>query len=211
VNTNSQKVDDRSRNEAFPCLETERLILRQITARDTSAVFRLFSNPKVARYLDFPILKTMDEAREIVDWCDAIWREGSGMRWGITKKGNEALIGTCGFHNWAHRDFRADIGYDLLPEYWGQGLMREALSRMIRYGFDALALHRLQGMVHPSNARSRGLLKRLGFTREGTLHEWRFYRGQFWDEICYSLLGEAWHSKESSSSSFASYQSRDCC
>jgi len=184
--------DDASLDGQFPRLETERLILRHITSQDAKAIFRLFSNQKVARYLDFPALKTMGEARNVVDWCDEIWREGTGMRWGITRQGNETLIGTCGFHNWAPHDSRADIGYDLLPEYWGQGLMREAVSRMIRYGIDELSLHRLQAMVHPENVRSRGLLERLGFTQEGTLREWRAYRGQFWDEICYSLLEQEW-------------------
>jgi len=200
VNTKSHKVDDGSRNGAFPRLETERLILRQITSRDTAAVFRLFSNRKVARYLDFPVLETMDQAREIVDWCDAIWQDGSGMRWGITKKGDRELIGTCGFHNWARRNYRADIGYDLLPAYWGRGLMREAVTRVIRYGTDQMALHRVQAMVHPENVRSQGLLERLGFTREGMLREWRFYRGEFWDEICYSLLEDECDSSATRSS-----------
>lgn len=192
MNSNDHRADDPGRNGAFPGLETERLILRQITARDAGTVFRLFSNQKVSRYLDFPSLETMDEARKIVDWCDMIWREGSGMRWGIAEKAHEELIGTCGFHNRAQRDFRADIGYDLLPEHWGRGLMREALSKMIQYAFDEMALHRLQAMVHPKNVRSRALLERLGFTKEGTLREWRFYRGQFWDEMCYSLLEQEW-------------------
>lgn len=211
MSTNRHRVDDGSPDRAFPHLETERLILQRITVRDTGAVLRLFSNQQVARYLDFPALETVEEARKIVDWCDKIWREGTGMRWGITEKDHQELIGTCGFHNWAQRDFRTDIGYDLLPAYWGQGLMREALSKVIQYAFDDTALHRLQAMVHPENVRSQALLERLGFTREGMLREWRFYRGQFWDEVCYSLLDEEWHSKGSSSTSSSSCGRRPGC
>ena len=181
-------MDSARQRLPFPRLETERLILRRITEDDTEAVFRLFSNRTVARYLDFPVLKRVKEAEEIVAWCEEIWEERTGLRWGLERKGGDGLIGTCGFHNWAHRDFRADVGYDLLPAYWGQGLMRETLTRVIRYGVEEMALHRIQAMVDPANERSQGLLERLGFTRERMLREWRYYRGEFWDEVCYSLL-----------------------
>jgi ribosomal-protein-alanine N-acetyltransferase len=182
------RTADAKPNTGFPRLETERLILRQITADDTEAIFRLFSDGKVVRYLDFPALKQRGEAKAIVAWCNMIWREGSGLRWGIVRKGEESIIGTCGFHNWVQRDFRADIGYDLAPRYWGAGLMRETLASVIEYGSDEMGLHRMQAMADPRNERSQQLLKRLGFTREGTLHEWRFYKGSFWTEMCYSLL-----------------------
>ncbi len=181
-------MDRAEQNTPFPRLETERLILRRITPDDTDEVFRLFSNRTVARYLDFPVLKRVEGAKEIVAWCQKIWEERTGLRFGLERKGDDGLVGTCGFHNWAHRDFRADIGYDLLPTCWGRGLMREALTRVIHYGVEEMALHRIQAMVNPANERSQRLLERLGFTREGTLREWRFYRGEFWDEVCYSLL-----------------------
>lgn len=184
----SHPVDDANPRAEFPRLETERLTLRRITGDDTEAIFHLFSDRKVVRYLDFPALKQPREAKTIVAWCDEIWREGSGLRWGILRKGGEQIIGTCGFHNWVQRDFRADIGYDLAPRYWGTGLMRETLTEVIKYGFEEMRLHRVQAMVDPRNERSQRLLERLGFTREGTLHEWRFYKGSFWTEICYSLL-----------------------
>jgi ribosomal-protein-alanine N-acetyltransferase len=66
--------------------------------------------------------------------------------------------------------------------------MREALTAVLRHGFQVMELHRIQAMVDPRNNRSQRLLERLGFAREGVLREWRFYKGQFWDEICYALL-----------------------
>lgn len=142
----------------------------------------------MAQHLDFPTLRRREEAEEIVAWCETIWQEERGLRWGVTRRGDRTVIGTCGFHNWVHGDHRADVGYDLLPAYWGQGLMREALTAVLRHGFQVMELHRIQAMVDPRNNRSQRLLERLGFTREGVLREWRFYKGEFWDEICYALL-----------------------
>jgi ribosomal-protein-alanine N-acetyltransferase len=70
--------------------------------------------------------------------------------------------------------------------------MREALDAVLTYGFGKMGLNRVQAMVHPDNARSIHLLGRLGFTCEGVLRDWRFYKGRFWDEACFSLLRHEW-------------------
>jgi len=185
-------VDRESPRVEFPHLQTERLVLQQITPEDTEALFRLFASEEVARYLDFVALKQIEEAEEIVAWCKAIWEQGKGIRWGIVGKDGGELMGTCGYHNWARGEFRAEIGYDLMPRFWGQGLMKEALVAMLEYGFAEMDLHRVQAMVAPMNERSQRLLNRLGFVREGILRGWRFYKGKFWDEVCYSLLRHEW-------------------
>ena len=188
-------------SQSFPTLETPRLELRQITSSDAHAILQLFGDEAVVRYMDIAPLATLGEAQEIVDWADTLFAHGRGIRWGIVRKGEATFIGTCGYHNWDHTSRRAEVGYDLAPARWGKGLMREALDAILPYGFEKMGLNRVQAMVHPDNARSIHLLQRLGFTQEGVLRDWRFYKGQFWDEACFSLLRREWATRPGSGAS----------
>ncbi len=79
-----------------------------------------------------------------------------------------------GFH-------RAETGYELNRAFWRQGMMTEAMSAIITYAFTDI------------NERSKGLLRKLGFTHEGTLRLRFYFRGRFWDEHYFGLLKDEWH------------------
>lgn len=172
----------------FPRLVTRRLVLRRITAQDAPALLDIFGDERVAQFLDGPTLTGLAEAQEIVDWAAEVFRQGHGLRWGITRHDDPRPIGTCGYHRWSAVDARAEIGFDLAPAYWRQGIMTEALRRVLAYGFADMQLNRVQAHVLPSNAASLGLLDSLGFQREGVLRQYRFYRGRYNDEVVLSLL-----------------------
>lgn len=152
--------DARAEMFDFPQLETERLVLRVLTADDAAAVHRHFSDEAVTRHMDIDVCASVAEARAII----AFHVEDSGCRWGLFEKPNGALVGTCGYHCWRRgRRPSAEIGFDLGRSHWGRGLMQEALRSVIRFGFAAMALHRIDAEVEPGNARSIALLRRLGF------------------------------------------------
>jgi len=102
------------------------------------------------------------------------------------------MIGDLGYNAFWTRDHRAEIGYQLSPEYWRRGLMTGALSRIIDYGFDHLALNKIEATVNVNNDRSSGLLRKLGFQQEGTLRDYRNRRGVFGDALFFGLLRREW-------------------
>ena len=156
-------ADDETRR----VLRTDRLVLRPMAADDVDFVFDHFSNPHVHRYLvDSPPVTTRSDARSIVE--DYTGPAGaSHMRWVITDATSGAPIGTSGFHLWSRAHHRAEVGYDLAPGSWGQGVMSEALRAVLDHGFERLLLHRVVAYIHPDNAASLRLAERLGFVREG--------------------------------------------
>jgi len=172
----------------FPVLETPRLILRPLTFADLDFVFRHFSDPAVTQYmLDEPPLADLAQARELIKF----YQDPAGNpynRWGLERKEDGALIGTCGYHNWQRRYFRAEVGYDLSPAYWGQGYMSEALRTAFQHGFTQMQLHRIEALVYPQNVRSLRLLQKLGFQQEGLLRDYFCLDGQFYDHALLSLL-----------------------
>jgi [ribosomal protein S5]-alanine N-acetyltransferase len=77
------------------------------------------------------------------------------------------LIGTCGFCRWDKQHHHAEVGYDLCPDYWGQGLMTEAIQALIRFDSEEMDLNRIEATAHTENERSQRVLLKLGFQKEG--------------------------------------------
>ncbi len=172
----------------FPSLETDRLLLRPLADQDLEFVYRHFSDPEVTRYLlDEEPVRTLQQAREIIDFY-AEPSSKSYNRWIILRKSDELPIGTCGYHKWAKRHFRAEIGYDLSPAAWGQGYMHEALRAALRHGIEGMGLNRIDALVYTENDRSIRLLQKLGFQNEGLLRDYFYLNGKFYDHYLYSLL-----------------------
>ena len=175
----------------FPQLETDRLILREMTLGDVEFYFRHSNNEKVVEGSCFPGPKTLEAAKEELElYCIRPFKDDKGIRWGIVRKGNEELIGTCGYYYWNKTSRRADIGYDLDPAHWGEGIMTEALSAALRYGFEEMGLNRVQAVIDSENVKSIKLVERLGFKKEGVLRQNSYFRGRFRDEVCFSILKE---------------------
>ncbi len=178
--------------DAFPAITTERLVLRDFTETDIDFVYRHFSDPEVCRYLlDEPPLTDLSQAKILLDFLQN--SEGKNYnRWAIELKSSGQVIGTCGYHHWQKDYFRAEIGYDLAPDYWGQGYMSEALAAAIDNGFERMNLHRIDALVYPENLRSVHLLQKLGFQIEGTLRDYFYQDGKYYDHYILSLLKPEW-------------------
>ncbi len=176
----------------FPDLETERLILRQLKPADAEFIYGHFSDPAVTQFLmDEPPLSEPAQAQEIIEF----YQDPEGKtynRWGIVRKQDNQLIGTCGYHKWDRRFFRAEIGYDLSPSSWGQGYMTEALYAVIENGFGRMGLNRIGALVYTENVRSIKLLQKLGFQKEGVLRDYFYLAGQFYDHCLLALLRREW-------------------
>lgn len=173
----------------FPRLETDRFVLREITQDDAGSLFEIFSNPDVIEYWSHPPYESIDQARDLIERIRAGVASGEGVEWGITPRDDERrLLGKCGFHRWHKRHYRAEIGYSLGRSSWGQGIMKEALPRILSFGFKAMRLHSIEAQVDPGNARSIRTLERLGFVKEGHFKENFFVGGRFFDTLVFSLI-----------------------
>jgi [ribosomal protein S5]-alanine N-acetyltransferase len=180
-------------NQNFPELETERLILRQITLDDTEALFRHWSDDEVTKYMNIESFQSPKQAEDMIKLLNELFEQKEAIRWGIVKKEDNRLIGTCGYNSWLKEQaFRGEIGYELGRAYWRQGFMQEALRAIISYGFEAMDLNRIEALVMLEACRSMNLLLKLGFQKEGILREHGYWKGQFWDEYCLSLLKRDW-------------------
>ena len=170
----------------FPEIETERLLLREIMPEDAPAIYRLFSDPLVTRYYDLEPYTNIEQAEELIDFFDESFELERAIRWGIERKEDGALMGTCGYV-WL-RVHRGEIGYDLHSDFWRQGYMSEALDAILEWGFNELGINRIEALTMLDNVASGSLLRTLGFHEEGILREQDFFKDQFHDMRLFALL-----------------------
>lgn len=176
---------------AFPTLETANLRLREIVPADAEAIFRVFADEEVTRYYDLEAFDNLDQARSHIGRQATRYQRGELIRWGICQRANDVVIGSVGVGIYAS-SAQGGLGYELARPYWRRGIMSEALTMVIRFSFRTLNLNRLQALVMPGNEASAGLVRKLGFTQEGLLREYAFFKGRYQDLYCFSLLRREW-------------------
>lgn len=175
--------------QSFPVLQTERLVLREIVAADAPALFEIHGDPDLMRWFGADPLKDVEAAAGLVN-VFAAWRAlaNPGVRWALQIKGTDSLIGTCGLFGWNRNWRKCTLGYELGRGAHGQGLMQEALTSALGWGFENMELNRIEAQVHPSNSASLKSIRRMGFTEEGCLREVGYWGGKFHDLLQFSLL-----------------------
>jgi ribosomal-protein-alanine N-acetyltransferase len=171
----------------FPTLETERLILRQLEASDAQDAFLFMSDEENTRYYDPAPMTQLEQAEKSIERHRRRFAQREALRWGITLKGENRVIGNGGYA-WDADNQLAVLSYILAKRYWNQGIMTEALTAMIQFGFEHIHLHRIEAQVAYPNLASARLLEKLGFQEEGRLRDRQYVDNQFVDERIFALI-----------------------
>lgn len=172
----------------FPTLTTERLILRAHTDDDADIVSKIWSGEEMMRYISMDPLDTPEKALGLLGWFRGNYESQEGVQWGYVLKETGALIGSGGFYHWERDDRKLDIGYHVLPQYWGKGYATEAARAVCKWCFDALDVHRIQADCTDGNIGSESVMLKLGFKFEGLWRESCWEHGRFVDIKQFGLL-----------------------
>lgn len=172
----------------FPTLTTARMLLRELSPADAAVLHEYWSDKAVTEFMVLNAFANIATTARMIELLAGLAGAGAGVRWAVALRDGGRVIGTCGFHNLKAEHSRAEIGYELGKEYWGRGLMSEALRAILRHGYEVMNFNRIEAFVNVGNARSVQLLERLGFRLDGTLREYEYARGRFVDQHCFSLL-----------------------
>ena len=177
---------------SFPVLATNRLRLDQLSTEDSNSLFELFSDDAVVEYYDLEAFNEPSQAKKLIEFFNARFKDHSGIRWAIRLKETNKLIGTCGFNTWSPKMKNAVIGYDLLPKFWGKGYTTEAVHRIIESAFlgelPCGQLNRIQADTVPGNSASESILLKVGFKEEGIRRQSGYWKNQFHDLKCFGLI-----------------------
>lgn len=159
----------------LPLLQTERLILREIQQDDTAEMFRILTDPEVTRQTTLTAWQrdAIDrmQRRLLPGISTSQHHRGARAIWAVTLKGDDTLIGRCGFDEWISSQHYAELGYWLAGEYWGQGIMTEAVAAVVHWAFTQADVHQITAWVLGNNPASVRVLVKNGFQFGGTLRQ----------------------------------------
>ncbi|HET7017624.1 MAG TPA: GNAT family protein [Streptosporangiaceae bacterium] len=173
-------------------LRTERLVLRQITETDGPGLFDIFNDDQVTAHYAWDTFTSIEQGHELAQRTARAFRERESLRWGLVPHGSERIVGSVGYTRWNTENRFAILGYDLARPYWQRGLMTEAVTAVLRLGFEQMDLNRVEALVMAGNVASITLLSRLGFSHEGELRSRALHRGEFRDVWTFGLLRAEW-------------------
>lgn len=171
----------------FPTIKTNRLLLRQFVDSDLVNVYKGLSDPEIIKYYGVSY-KTMEDTKEQMRFFADLEKDGTGIWWTICDLANKTIYGAGGLNSLSKEHQKAEIGFWLLKEHWGQGIMTEVMPLICRYGFDSLGLHRIEGLVESDNENCKNAMKKLDFKHEGTMRYSEIKQGKFISLDIYSKL-----------------------
>ena len=147
----------------FPILSTEHFILRQLTPEDENEIFILRSDERILKYLDRSPAKSIEEAKQFIEKVNNGIKENGSIYWVVSYKNETKLVGTICLWNISKDQTKADIGFELLPDFQEKGIMQEVIPTVIDYGFNTMKLITIEGEVDPNNIKSIKLMEKFGF------------------------------------------------
>ncbi|MDG1476406.1 MAG: GNAT family N-acetyltransferase [Vicingaceae bacterium] len=142
-------------------IETERLLLREITIDDKEEMFRLHSNSIVQKYTGEALVESVEKMEEIIQTRIINYEKYGYGRWATFLKDGMQFIGWSGLAYLPEFD-EIDIGYRFLPKYWGKGYATEASQAILEYGFDKLELRRIIAIAMKENIASTRVMEKIG-------------------------------------------------
>lgn len=176
-------------------IEGERVWLREFDIADAPAVQRWTGDPEVVQYV--PLGPTDDAgARSYVAGLvsEATAAERDNYTLAVIERKTNDLVGAVALTIDSQRHRRAELGYLLRRDRWGQGLASEASRLVVDFGFEDLGVHRVWAVCDPRNAASVGVLRKLGMQREGLLRDDLLIAGEWRDSELYAVLAGDWES-----------------
>ena len=147
----------------FPVLYTERLVLRAATPEDAVALSVIRSDARVNRFLERKAEMTLEEAENRIRKIAAETLANECIEWIIQFKEHPQMLGSICYWNIAPQADKAEMGYEMHPDYYGKGIMNEAMQRVIEYGFSEMKLKTIEALPVKENIKSIQLLERNHF------------------------------------------------
>ena len=174
-------------------ISTARLLLRPLRESDAGAMLGICSDHRVMRYWSTKPWESIEQAHAMIDRNLKAMAAGSNLTLGLERTQDGALIGTCTLFAISQECRRAEVGYIMASQAWGNAYMDEALRALLNFGFNELKLNRVEADVDPRNEASAKSLQRLGFVKEGYLRERWIVGNEVSDTVLYGLLHRDWH------------------
>ncbi len=168
-------------------LETQRCILRSITDNDLERIYSGLSHPDVIRYYGVSY-DSLEATQTQMAWFKGLENNLTGKWWTLWSKDQQHFYGAAGLNDVDSTHKKGEVGFWLLPDYWGKELLKEVLPVVCQYGFETFGLNRIEGFVDNQNTKCKKALAKLNFNYEGTMINCEIKDGEFISIDIYALF-----------------------
>lgn len=176
--------------EKFPQLMSEHYLLQNITHIEPLKLLELYSHPDVIRYIDMPPLQTLKDAEKYLLNATEYFNMQQKVIWAVCTKEHNNLLGVIRLYGINKEHHFANIGFELNRNYWGKGIISESLQTVLNFLFSQIQFNRIEAQTFVGNYRSIKLLERLGFNKEGRLHQNFLINNNYEDSYMYAKLSQ---------------------
>lgn len=169
----------------FPCIETKNLMLRRIGYDDIDDLYEMRRDPRMNEFTDTKPDKNTDETRAYIEKMNKGVDNNKWIIWAIQHKQSNKVIGTISIWNIDSEQKCAELGYGIIPNYQGKGLMKESLLSVVEYGFNVMNLKELYAYTEVNNIKSIKLLERCNFIEVNRVDEKGYFNNLIYSMIVY--------------------------
>lgn len=170
-------------------IETERLLLRRFSYSDCKDMLKYWiADENVQTSYGEPVYQTETEVNTLLDKYIGNYEHNDFYRWAVIETASGSCIGQIAFFLVDSKNHFAEIEYCIGTEFQQRGYATEAAKAVIRYGFEAIRLHKVQICHRSNNLPSKRVIEKCGFTYEGTLRDYFYIDGKYFDRLYYSII-----------------------
>jgi [ribosomal protein S5]-alanine N-acetyltransferase len=178
------KLKEEKRLYVMPNVE-----MRGFELKDALGYYELYNTPQIAKYLPSDMIP--QDISASAEQISCLFLQNRRIPyWAIVDSGTDIIIGSCGFVNSDSYNKRLEIAYDLHPKFWGRGIMYYAVKVCLKHAFEKMGIKRVEAVVLRENIESAKLLLRAGFLHEGTLRNYKYFRGKMVNMESFSFTFE---------------------
>lgn len=185
------------RSAGTETIETERLLLRKFSFSDSSDMLRYWAaDERVQHSYCEPVYSTEEEVGKLLDKYISSYDSNDYYRWAVIEKESGCCIGQIAFFLVDCKNHFAEIEYCIGTDFQNRGYASEAAKAVIAFGFEKAELHKIQICHRSNNLPSKRVIEKCGFTYEGTLRDYFFIDGKYFDRLYYSILRDEYNNRE---------------
>ncbi len=171
----------------FPIIDITNVILRRMEYKDINDIFEMRKDPRMHEHTDTKWDENIEETKAYIEKMNKGVEENKWIIWAIEHKQSQKVIGVVSIWNINIEKGSGELGYGIIPDYQGKGLMREVLLGVADYGFDVMHLRVLDAYTEEDNVKSNKLLEGCGFTMVGRVDDPGYYSKRVYHMIIYRL------------------------
>lgn len=171
----------------FPKLETKNLVLRRVDYDDINDLFEMRKDPEMNGYVDTKLEENPHETKAYIDKMNKGVDDNKWIIWAIEHEHSKKVIGTISIWNINMEEETGELGYGIVPHYQGQGLMKEALLTVVKYGFNVMKLKALDAYTEEHNFKSISLLEKCNFSEINRVDDEGYFSNRVYHMIVYRL------------------------